>query len=191
MTVQSIAVFMGAQFGNDPEYTIIAEKLGQLIAEKKLKLVYGGGRDGLMGATALSTMAHGGEVIGITPNNLAEDAISPEQVTRLIEVDSMSERKDLMMRYADAFVVLPGGFGTLEELAQVLSWAKIGLHDKPLVLLNINGFYDSLWAWLKETVTNGFVAEHELQHVQLFDNIDDTLIYINQFNVLIHETNDD
>jgi len=104
MTVQSIAVFMGAQFGNDPQYTVIAEKLGQLIAEKKLKLVYGGGRDGLMGATALSTMAHGGEVIGITPNNLAEDAISPEQVTRLIEVDSMSERKDLMMRYADAFV---------------------------------------------------------------------------------------
>lgn len=188
MTVQSIAVFMGAQFGNDPKYTETAEKLGQVIAQKNIKLVYGGGRDGLMGATALSTMANGGEVVGITPDNLAEDAISPDQVTRLIEVSNMSERKDLMMRYADAFIVLPGGFGTLEELAQVLSWAKIGLHDKPLILLNINGFYDHLWAWLKETVTSGFVAEHELRHVQIVNNIDEMVNYIAQFDTVSRDT---
>ncbi|ADG41078.1 MULTISPECIES: TIGR00730 family Rossman fold protein [Leuconostoc] len=182
MTVQSIAVFMGAQFGNDPKYTEIAKQLGQTIAQRKLTLVYGGGRDGLMGATALSVMANGGEVLGITPDNLAEDAISPDQVTKLIEVENMSERKDLMMFYADAFIVLPGGFGTLEELAQVLSWAKIGLHDKPLTLLNVNGFYDNLWVWLKEMETSGFVGSHDLEHVQLFNDITDTLDYLDNFN---------
>lgn len=183
MTVQSIAVFMGAQFGNNRTYTETAKKLGQKIAQRQLMLVYGGGRDGLMGATALSVMAHGGEVLGITPDNLAEDAITPEQVTKLIEVDNMSERKDLMMLYADAFIVLPGGFGTLEELAQVLSWAKIGLHDKPLILLNVNGFYDYLWTWLQEMKTTGFIGPDDLQYVQMFNNITDTFDYLDHFNV--------
>ena len=123
-------------------------------------------------------MAEGGEVVGISPNNLAEEAIAIVSVTKLIEVADMDERKRLLMAYADAFIALPGGFGTLEEIAQVISWEKIGLHHKPLVLLNTNGFYDSLWHWLMTSVSSGFVTQNDLDKIYLADTVESALTYL-------------
>ncbi|AFT81286.1 TIGR00730 family Rossman fold protein [Leuconostoc carnosum] len=181
MTVKSITVFMGAQCGNNVKYGDIAEEVGQMIAEKHLRLVYGGGRAGLMGLTARSAMTYDGEVLGISPRNLAEDSIEADEITTLIKVDTMSERKQLLMDNADAFIVLPGGFGTLEELAQVISWNRIGLHAKPLILLNIDGFYDGLWQWIIDSVHHGFVDDHDLEYIQIFTTTKAALDYIDQF----------
>lgn len=181
MSIRSIAVFMGSQFGVQSEFKTVATTLGATLADQKITLVYGGGRDGLMGVTARTAMAHGGQVIGVSPKNLAEDAISPAEITQLIAVDTMSERKQLLMSHADAFIVLPGGFGTLEELSQVISWARIGLHHKPLVLLDVNGFYDHLWAWMNDSVTNGFVDVADMQHVALCHSVDAALAHIKQY----------
>ena len=178
MTVQAITVFMGSQLGNQSSYITMAKQLGQTIAQRRLKMIYGGGRDGLMGIAARSAMAEGGEVVGISPNNLAEEAIAIDSVTKLIEVADMDERKRLLMAYADAFIALPGGFGTLEEIAQVISWEKIGLHHKPLVLLNTNGFYDSLWHWLMTSVSSGFVAQNDLAKIYLADTVESALTYL-------------
>lgn len=181
MSVKSIAVFMGSQFGVHPEYMAVAKALGQALANRQITLVYGGGRDGLMGETARSAMVHGGRVIGVSPKNLAEDAISPGEITQLIAVDSMSERKQLLMSFADAFIVLPGGFGTLEEFAQVISWARIGLHHKPLVILNVNGFYDHLWQWLMASVTDGFATTTDLNQISCCTTVDEALRYLENY----------
>lgn len=178
MSVKSITVFMGSQLGTNPEFTTMAADLGQAIAQRQMTLVYGGGRDGLMGVTARAAMAHDGRVIGISPRNLAEETMPATDITQLITVETMSERKELLMSLADAFIVLPGGFGTLEELAQVLSWATIGLHHKPLVLLDVNGYYDHLWDWLADSVTAGFAVPADLATVRLCHSVDDALRYL-------------
>ena len=152
--------------------------VGEALAQRQLTLVYGGGRDGLMGVTARAVMAHGGQVIGVSPHNLAEETIPAADITKLITVETMSERKELLMSLGDAFIVLPGGFGTLEELAQVLSWARIGLHHKPLVLLNVNGYYDHLWDWLADSVTADFATPTDLAAVRLYQSVDDALRYL-------------
>lgn len=178
MSVKSITVFMGSQLGADPEFTTVASALGQALAQQQITLVYGGGRDGLMGVTARAAMAHGGQVIGVSPKNLAEETMPAADITQLMTVETMSERKELLMSLADAFIVLPGGFGTLEELAQVLSWARIGLHHKPLVLLNVNGYYDHLWDWLADSVTADFAVPTDLAAVRLYQSVDDALRYL-------------
>ena len=171
MSVKSITVFMGSQLGTNPEFTTMAADLGQAIAQRQMTLVYGGGRDGLMGVTARAAMAHEGRVIGISPRNLAEETMPATDITQLITVETMSERKELLMSLADAFIVLPGGFGTLEE-SQVLSWARIGLHHKP------NGYYDHLWDWLADSVTAGFAVPADLATVRLCHSVDDALRYL-------------
>jgi len=181
MKISSIGVFMGSQAGNDPHYVDAAKALGQRIAQNQSKLVFGAGNDGLMGVTARSAINAGGQVLGISPRNLAEEAVEPDEITQLIEVDTMTERKQLLMDYSDAFIVLPGGFGTLEEIAQVISWSKINLHDKPLALFNVNGFYDTFWVWLNEIYKDGFVSEHDMKCIQIFDEIDDIFDYLENF----------
>ncbi|MDC2806684.1 TIGR00730 family Rossman fold protein [Leuconostoc suionicum] len=181
MKISSIGVFMGSQSGNDPQYIEAAEELGKRIALKKIKLVFGAGKDGLMGATARSAMEAGGSVLGISPRNLAEEAVESSEITQLIEVNTMTDRKQLLMDNSDVFIVLPGGFGTLEEIAQVISWSKIHLHDKPLALFNVNGFYDKFWAWLNEVYEDGFVSEHDMRCIQMFDSIDAMFEYLENF----------
>ncbi|SDI52474.1 hypothetical protein SAMN05216189_100633 [Pseudomonas delhiensis] len=161
MTLRSICVFCGASPGASPIYREAAESLGRHIAERGLRLVYGGGAVGLMGMVADAALAAGGEVVGIIPQSLKEAEIGHKGLSRLEVVDGMHARKARMAELSDAFIALPGGLGTLEELFEVWTWGQLGYHAKPLGVLEVNGFYDPLLAFLDHLVQERFVrAEH-------------------------------
>ncbi len=157
MPLQSICVFCGASLGHDPAYQQAAEALGRTLAERGLRLIYGGGEVGLMGKLADAVLAAGGEVIGIIPQSLQRSEIGHKGLTRLEVVDGMHARKARMAELSDAFIALPGGLGTLEELFEVWTWAQLGYHSKPLGLLDVAGFYQGLSAFLDQTVGAGFI----------------------------------
>lgn len=153
-----ICVFCGSMHGAKPEYTAAAEALGRAIAGKGYTLVYGGGNVGLMGVLAESAMQAGGRVIGIIPERLFA-MVEQQELTELLVVRDMHERKALMQEKADAFIALPGGIGTMEELFEVWSWRYIGYHHKPVGILDIGGFYAHLRALLSHMVDEGFVRK--------------------------------
>ena len=153
----SICIFCGSSAGRNSSYTGAAVKLGQLLAEKNLNLVYGGGNIGLMGEIAQSVINHGGKAIGVIPQFLVEKELVYHKLTEVRVVDSMHERKAIMAELADAFIAMPGGFGTLEETVEVLTWAQLGLHRKPIGLLNIDGYYNYLNNFFDHMVTEGFL----------------------------------
>jgi uncharacterized protein (TIGR00730 family) len=155
--MKRVCVFCGANQGAQPVYLEAARSLGTALARQGLGLVYGGGRLGLMGALANGALEARGEVIGVIPQSLAEQGLAHETLTDLRVVASMHERKGVMANLSDAFIALPGGFGTLEEFFEVLTWAQLGLHHKPCGLLNVQGFYDPLLTLLNHTVTEQFV----------------------------------
>ena len=155
--MRNICVFCGSQSGADPRYRQAAVELGELLAERGHGLVYGGGHIGLMGAIADTVMQAGGTVDGVIPKPLTERELAMETVTRLHVVSSMHERKALMASLSDAFVALPGGFGTLEELFEVVAWAQLGIHRKPIGMLNVGGFYDSLQVFVEHAISEGFI----------------------------------
>lgn len=157
MSLRSICVFCGASTGNNPIYREAAEQLGRELAARGVRLVYGGGAVGLMGVVADAAMAAGGEVIGIIPQSLQTSEIGHSGLTRLEVVDGMHARKARMAELSDAFIALPGGLGTLEELFEVWTWGQLGYHAKPLGLLEVNGFYSKLSGFLDHLVTEGFV----------------------------------
>lgn len=147
--------------GHQPSFRDAASSLGSTIAKRGLGLVYGGASIGLMGVAADAALAQGGEAIGVLPEALARAEIPHNGLTELHIVSSMHERKALMAELSDGFIALPGGFGTLEETFEVLTWLQLSIHSKPIGLLNIDGFYDTLLAFLDEQVQHGFVrAEH-------------------------------
>lgn len=162
--MQRICVFCGSKSGDDPAFEAAARAFGQLLAERELELVYGGGRVGMMGAVADAVLDGGGSVIGVIPEALAEKEVAHEDLTQLYLVASMHERKATMAKLSDAFVALPGGFGTLEEFCEVLTWAQLGLHSKPCGLLDVGGFWQPLSDFFDRCVASGFVgtAEREL-----------------------------
>lgn len=161
MSLRSVCVFCGASTGASPVYREAAVALGQAIARRGLTLVYGGGAVGLMGIVADAAMAAGGEVIGIIPVSLQRAEIAHPGLTRLEVVDGMHARKARMAELSDAFIALPGGLGTLEELFEVWTWGQLGYHAKPLGVLEVNGFYDPLLTFLDHLVQERFVrAEH-------------------------------
>src|SRR5579875_3455278 len=147
-TMRSVAVFCAAAAGARPEYRAVAEELGRALAERGIGLIYGGADIGLMGAVADSALAAGGHVVGVIPHVLVDKEIAHKGVQQLHVVDTMHTRKRLMGDLATAFIVLPGGFGTFEELFEVLAWQTLKLHTKPVVLLNVAGFYDSMLKFL-------------------------------------------
>lgn len=157
MPVRSICVFCGASTGTHPAYRDAAVALGQAIARRGLTLVYGGSSVGLMGAVADAAMAAGGEVIGVMPQSLIDAEIGHKGLPRLEVVDGMHARKARMAELSDAFIALPGGLGTLEELFEVWIWGQLGYHAKPLGLLDVNGFYEKLGGFLDHIVEEGFV----------------------------------
>jgi uncharacterized protein (TIGR00730 family) len=157
MSLRSICVFCGASTGNNPIYREASVALGQLLAASGIRLVYGGGAVGLMGVVADAAMAAGGEVIGIIPQSLKDAEVGHQGLTRLEVVDGMHARKARMAELSDAFIALPGGLGTLEELFEVWTWAQLGYHQKPLGLLDVNGFYSKLNHFLDHLVDEGFV----------------------------------
>ena len=145
---KSIAVFCAAAVGTRPEYRASAEELGRALAAHDLGLIYGGAKVGLMGAVADAALAGGGHVVGVIPHVLVDHEIAHQGITELHVVDTMHTRKALMGEKADAFLILPGGFGTFEELFEVLAWQTLKLHAKPVVLLNVAGFYDKMLEFL-------------------------------------------
>jgi hypothetical protein len=161
MSLRSICVFCGASTGANPVYQEAAIALGQTLAANNIRLIYGGGAVGLMGVVADATMAAGGEVIGIIPQSLKDSEIGHQGLTRLEVVNGMHARKARMAELSDAFIALPGGLGTLEELFEVWTWGQLGYHRKPLGLLDINHFYSKLSHFLDHLVDEGFVrAQH-------------------------------
>jgi uncharacterized protein (TIGR00730 family) len=155
--MQRVCVFTGSSSGARPEYREAATDLGRLLAERGIGVVYGGARVGLMGVVADAALAAGGEVVGVIPDALVAKEVAHTGLTDLRVVASMHERKALMSDLADAFVALPGGWGTLEEFFEVLTWAQLGLHRKPCGLLNTLGYFDGLLAFLSHTIDEGFV----------------------------------
>ena len=152
-----VTVYCGSAFGNNPAYLTEAKALGAAIAAAGLGLVYGGASVGLMGAVADAALAGGADVIGVLPAVLNDREIGHDGLTTLERVETMHERKARMMELADAFLVLPGGYGTLEELLEVVTWAQLGLHAKPCILINTAGYWDGLLAFLDSAVAAGFL----------------------------------
>jgi uncharacterized protein (TIGR00730 family) len=159
--IRSLCVFCGASPGTDPRHLALARAVGTGLAERGIGLVYGGGRVGLMGALADAALAAGGIATGIIPRSLVDRELAHPGLTTLLVVDTLHERKAEMARLADGFIALPGGLGTLEELAEVASWGQLGLYAKPIGLLGDGGYWDALLAWLDHAVTEGFLrADH-------------------------------
>lgn len=154
--MRSICVFCGASPGSDGAYAEAAAEMGRLIAEAGLRLVYGGGSVGLMGVVARAARAAGGEVIGVIPGFLRYAEIPEDEVTKMHFVDSMHERKQMMFDLSDAFVALPGGIGTLDETIEIMTWAQLGQHAKPIVLVDTNGYWSALLDLLARVVAEGF-----------------------------------
>lgn len=160
--LRAICVYCGASSGHAPTHAAAATLLGEELARQNITLVYGGGRVGLMGIVADAVMRMEGEVIGVIPQALMDTEVGHEHISRLVVVKDMHERKALMADYADAFIALPGGLGTLEELFETLTWSQLGFHEKPVGLLNVDGFYDGLVGFIAHQVREGFVRpEHE------------------------------
>jgi hypothetical protein len=155
--MRRVCVFTGSSSGARPAYRDAAETLGRLLAERGIGVVYGGACVGLMGTLADAALAAGGEVVGVIPAALVAKEVAHTGLTDLRVVNSMHERKALMSDLADAFIAMPGGWGTLEELFEVLTWAQLGLHRKPCGLLNVHGYFDRLLAFLAHTIDEGFV----------------------------------
>jgi hypothetical protein len=180
--MKRICVFCGASMGNRPAYRTAAETLGRALAERGIGLVYGGGKVGLMGALADACLAAGGEVIGVIPQGLVERELAHPGAREMRIVGSLHERKALMADLSDAFITLPGGMGTWEEVCEVLSWAQLGLHRKPCGLINVDGFYNSLIAMFDHAVAEGFLAPRsralvleEHDPLRLLDRLETTL----------------
>ena len=157
--MRKICVFTGSSHGTRSDYREAAQTLGQAMARRHLGLVYGGGDVGLMGVIADAALADDGEVFGVIPDTLMERELGHGGVTELYIVDSMHARKARMAELSDAFIALPGGFGTMEELFEVITWAQLGIHMKPVGLLNISGYYDHLLAFIQHMKDEKFVRE--------------------------------
>ena len=155
--MERIGVFCGATAGHDPAHEAIARALGRALARRDVAAVTGGGRVGLMGAIADATLAAGGSVIGVIPRALVDRELAHSGLTELVVVDSLAERKAAIIDLSDGFVALPGGIGTLDELAEVLSWAQLGLHTKPVGILDPGEYWATLLAWLDAAVAEGYV----------------------------------
>ncbi len=173
--IRRVAVFCGSALGNNPAFRAEATALGAAIAKAGLGLVYGGASSGLMGAVADAALAHGGSVIGVLPDALNGREIGHTELTSLEIVPTMHERKARIHELADAFFVLPGGFGTLEELLETVTWAQIGLHAKPCILINTANYWNGLLAFLDTAVAAGFIEARNKQLLRVAANAADAL----------------
>jgi uncharacterized protein (TIGR00730 family) len=156
--VKRVCVFCGSNEGADPSFRDAAARLGRELAARRLGLVYGGGRVGLMGVLADAVLAAGGEATGVIPHGLERKELAHRGLTELHVVGSMHERKALMERLSDGFIAMPGGFGTLDELCEILTWRQLSLHDKPTGLLNAAGFFDGFLSFVDHSVAQGFIT---------------------------------
>lgn len=173
-----LCVFCGSSSGNRSVFADETRKLGKLMAESGVGLVYGGGNVGLMGILARTVLEGGGEVIGVIPRSLEAKELALYETTCLHIVDSMHERKALMADLADGFAALPGGFGTCDELFEILTWAQLGLHNKPIGLFNVDGFFTPLLSWLQTLVQQGFVKASNLRLLSVAEDASAILKFV-------------
>lgn len=173
--LQRVGIFCGSSAGHDPIYAEAATQMGRALARADIELVYGGGAVGLMGVVADAVMAAGGRVIGVIPSGLFSREVAHPAISELHHTATMHERKALMYELSDAFIALPGGLGTLDELFETLTWAQLGLHAKPVGLLDVAGFFDPLLAFLDHTVAVGFTKPKNLA-LLVFDPSPDALL---------------
>ena len=159
----SVCVYCGSSTGERPEYANAARELGTLLAKRKIRLIFGGGSVGLMGVLADAALDGGGHVTGVIPHGLRTAELAHEGVTEMIEVDSMHDRKQRMLELSDAFIALPGGIGTMDELFETWTWLQLGIHVKPVGLLNVGGYYDPLIAFLRRMSRHGFLRTEHLE----------------------------
>ncbi|TVQ65833.1 MAG: TIGR00730 family Rossman fold protein [Balneolaceae bacterium] len=170
--MQNLCVYCGSSAGNDPEITKIAVHLGSMLAESGTGLVYGGSSLGIMGTLANSVMENGGTVTGVIPRGLFKKEVAHQGITRLITVRNMHERKSTMADLADAFLALPGGFGTLEELFEIITWNQIGIISKPVTLFNFKGFYDPLIRMIEQASDGGFIRDENRKILNIAETLD-------------------
>lgn len=173
--MKAVTVFCGSSFGNLEVFRNEAYLLGLKLAEREIKLIYGGAKVGLMGAVADGALENKGKVIGVLPDFLKGKEIAHEHLSELITVETMHERKSKMNELCDGVITIPGGFGTLEEFFEMLTWAQLGLHKKPIAILNISGFFNDLILFIQTMVDRGFLKETNQQMLLVSDNIDDLL----------------
>lgn len=177
-----ITVFCGSSTGSEQQYKEQAFLLGESLAKQNIGVVYGGASIGLMGTVADGALSKGGEVIGVLPRFFLDGKeVAHENLTELILVDSMHERKTIMNALCDGVITLPGGFGTMEEMFEMLTWAQLGHHKKPIGLLNINGFYDDLITMIQNMVDKNFLKPSYQNMLLVADNIDDLLSLMHQY----------
>lgn len=182
-SLQSICVYCGSADGLDPIYIEAAFEIGKFLAENGIRIVYGAGKTGLMGALADGGLAAKGIVIGVVPDNLNLPQLIHSNLTELLTVPDIHQRKAKMSLLADAFIALPGGFGTFDELFETLTWSQIGLHQKPLVLLNTNGYYDALISMVKRARSDGFIYSEHLDLLQSASTPKEALDKIRSFTL--------
>jgi uncharacterized protein (TIGR00730 family) len=173
-------VFMGSRFGRLPAYREAAAELARTLTERKIGVVYGGNSLGLMGVVAKTAFDAGAEVIGVIPRAIVEMELASTELTKLHVVDTMHERKALMSKLSDAFIAMPGGLGTFEELFEVWTWAKLGIQTKPIGILNVAGFYDQLLAFIAFVGAQDFVVPTDHDLIIVSDNIDDLVTRLSQ-----------
>lgn len=170
-----VAVYCGSRLGNRNIYEQAARKLGGALAENGLGLVYGGASIGLMGAVADEVITGGAQAVGVIPTFMLKHEIAHQGLTRLHLTDTMHTRKTVMAEYADAFITLPGGLGTLEEIMEIATWRQLYQHEKPMIILNIDGFYDCLIEHLKNTTEQGFMKQEDLERLIVCHTIDEAI----------------
>lgn len=185
--MKSILVYCGANQGKNPAYKEAAQALGKQLVKNNIKLVFGGGSVGLMGIVADTMLEAGGHVIGVIPDFLIKMEVGHKGLTELHTVESMHERKALMEKMSDGIIAIPGGFGTIDELFEILTWAQLGLHEKPIGILNVNGFYDFLLKQLEVMIQEGFLKQESRDLLLVSNNIEDLLQQMENFKPSPHK----
>jgi hypothetical protein len=179
--MKRLAVFCGSNRGNSPVFAKAASALGQLLADRNIVLVFGGSHVGLMGVVADAVLAGGGSAIGVLPRFMQEKELAHTGLTTLHLVDTMHERKQRMAELADGFVALPGGFGTFEEIFEAITWGQLHLHGRPCGLLNVEGYFDALIAFLQRSVADGFVRQPQFNALTVADTAEELLKRFGEF----------
>ena len=173
--IHSICVFCGSSTGQRPAYVQAARVVGETLARRHIRLVYGGGKVGLMGQMADAALAAGGTVVGVIPGRLADREVAHEGLDELHVVETMHARKALMADLSDAFIALPGGFGTLDEFFEIVTWAQLGFHSKPVGLLNVEGFFDPVLSFVDHAIQEGFVRVEQRKLILVAGSIEELL----------------
>ena len=179
--MKSICVFCGSSLGVKKEYQSAVEKLGHEFVKRNIKLVYGGAKVGLMGVLADTILKQGGNVFGVMPKSLVEKEVAHSSLSELVVVDSMHERKAMMHDLSDAFIAMPGGYGTFDEIFEALTWGQLDIHNKPCAFYNICGYYDKLLEFLTNTVEEGFISKPYVDMILTEQNPDLLLDMLNSY----------